>query len=310
MQPPLEMQYQNVVSAFYSTKWAIMPEVMPRLVSVVNNWSVGLKASRAEIDALLEARARPLKQVDGKVAVLPLFGVVAQRLNILDEISGGTSTEMFGKMFDDAISNSKVGAVVLNIDSPGGSVYGVAELADKIFAARGKKPILAVANSLAASAAYWIGTAADQLIVTPSGEVGSIGVLAMHVDFSKCNEMAGVQPTYIYAGKYKVEGNPDEPLDPEAKGAIQQEVDAYYDMFTKAVARNRDVSVQAVRSGFGEGRVVTASRAKEMGMVDRVETLDGVLSTLTSGGSGGSGRRAESQDRARVWRQKLRKAEA
>ena len=87
-------------------------------------------------------------------------------------------TEAFGAAFDRAAADSSIGAIVLNIDSPGGSVYGVEELADKIYKARGTKPVYAVANSLAASAAYWIGSAASQLYVTPSGEVGSIGVLA------------------------------------------------------------------------------------------------------------------------------------
>lgn len=278
------MHYHNVVGMFFDTTWAIMPESMPKLVQVVNRWAVGVKLDKEAVQEITAARPRKLESVEGGVAVLPLFGVVAQRMNIMQEVSeGGTSTEMFGAAFDRAIGDSTVGAVVLNIDSPGGSVYGVEELTDKIYKARGSKPIYAVANSLAASAAYWIGSAADQFFVTPSGEAGSIGVLAMHTDWSSFNEKMGVTPSYIYAGKYKVEGHSDAPLDAEAKRAIQASVDGYYDSFLSAVARNRNVSAKTVRNDFGEGRVLRAQKAAEAGMVDGVKTLETVVSELVRG---------------------------
>lgn len=278
------MHYHNVVGSFFDNTWAIMPEAMPKLVQVVNRWALGVKLDKEAVQELVAARPRKLESVEGGVAVLPLFGVVAQRMNVMQEISeGGTSTEMFGAAFDKAIGDSTVGAVVLNIDSPGGSVYGVEELADKIFKARGSKPIYAVANSLAASAAYWIASAADQFFVTPSGEAGSIGVLAMHADWSQFNEKVGVTPTYVYAGKYKIEGHPDAPLDAEAKRAIQASVDGYYDSFLGAVARNRNVSSKTVRNDFGEGRVLRAKQAAEAGMVDGVKTFEAVVSELVRG---------------------------
>lgn len=280
------MQYQNVVGLFFDNTWAMMPEAMPKMVQVVNRWAVGVKLDKTAVQELMAARPRKLESVDGGIAVLPLFGVIAQRMNIMQEVSeGGTSTEMFGAMFDKAIAEPSIGAVVINIDSPGGSVYGVEELSDKIHKARGTKPIYAVANSLAASAAYWIGSAADQFFVTPSGEAGSIGVLAMHADWSKFNEKLGVNPTYISAGKYKVEGHPDAPLDGEAMQAIQSSVDSYYASFTEAVARNRGTTTRDVRSGFGEGRVVRAKQASEQGMADGVKTLEAVIGELVRGSS-------------------------
>lgn len=277
------MHYHNVVGTFFDNKWAMMPEVMPKLVQVVNRWAVGVKLDKeAAAEVVAAGRPRKLETVDGNVAVLPVFGVIAQRLSMMSELSeGGTSTEMLGATFDRAMADSSIGAIVLNIDSPGGSVYGVEELANKIYNARGTKPIYAVANSLAASAAYWIGTAADKLFVTPSGEVGSVGVLAMHVDYSNFNEKMGVTPTYIHAGKYKVEGHSDAPLNDEAKEAIQASVDGYYDSFTGAVAKHRGVSQRDVKSGFGEGRVVRAAKAAEMGMADGVKTLEEVLKEMT-----------------------------
>jgi capsid assembly protease len=278
------MHYQNVVGSFFDNTWAIIPEAMPKMVQVVNRWAVGVKLDKQAVADIMAGRPKKLESVEGGVAVLPLFGVVSQRMNMMQEISeGGTSTEMFGLAFDKAMADASVGAIVLNIDSPGGSVYGVEELGDKIYKARGTKPIYAVANSLAASAAYWIGTAADKLFVTPSGEVGSVGVLAMHVDYSKFNEAVGVNPTYIHAGKYKVEGHSDAPLDDEARRAIQESVDSYYDSFTDAVARHRGVASRDVRSGFGEGRVVRAAQAAQKGMADGVRTLESVLTEIMRG---------------------------
>jgi signal peptide peptidase SppA len=275
------MHFPHVVGSFFDNTWAMMPEAMPRMVQAVNRWANGVRLDKEALQEILAARPKKLEAVEGNVAVLPLFGVVAQRMNIMQEISeGGTSTEMFGAAFDRAIADPSVEAVVITIDSPGGSVYGVEELADKIFKARGTKRVYAVANSLAASAAYWIGSAAEQLYVTPSGEVGSIGVLCMHVDQSKFNEQVGINPTYIYAGKHKVEGHSHAPLDADALAAFQAGVDSYYDSFTDAVARHRGVKQRDVKGGFGEGRVVRAKAAVEAGMADGVKSYEQIIGEL------------------------------
>jgi signal peptide peptidase SppA len=175
------------------------------------------------------------------------------------------------------VADESVGAIVIDIDSPGGSVFGTPELADEILKARGAKPIIAVANSNADSAAYWIASAADEIVGTPSSMVGSIGVWTMHVDFSKMDERVGMKVTYVSAGKYKVEGNEYEPLGEEAQAALQARVDEYYGMFVAAVAKGRGVTASAVRNGYGEGRVVTAKQALALGMIDRIGTLGQTL---------------------------------
>lgn len=245
------------------------------------HWAIAMEAvslaqlamPSAAIDR--EARAKAIRATSGRVAIINVEGVITQRAWWM-----GTTTEEISAAFSDAMDSSDISAIVLRVNSPGGSVYGVQELADQIYISRGGKQIIAVADSMAASAAYWLGTAADQLVVTPSGDVGSVGVFAMHVDWSKANEQFGVKPTYIYAGKYKVEGNPDEPLGAEAKASIQDSVNATYDAFVQSVARHRGVTASAVRSGFGQGRLVDARAAKEIGMADRVESFRDVLSKL------------------------------
>ena len=157
---------------------------------------------------------------------------------MVDDISGpgGTSTERLGHQIDAAVNDDSIKTIILDIDSPGGSVAGVPEVADKIFKARDKKPVVAVANSMAASAAYWIGSAAQELVVIPSGMVGSIGVISAHTDVSKFEENQGFKTTLITAGKFKAEGNMFEPLGTEALESIQSVVDEYYDSFVSAVA--------------------------------------------------------------------------
>jgi signal peptide peptidase SppA len=170
----------------------------------------------------------------------------------------------------------------MDVDSPGGSVFGVHELSQKIFEARGRKPIVAIANSEAYSAGYYVASAADELWVTPTGMVGSIGVLSMHVDWSKSNEQQGLGVTYIHAGKYKVEGNADAPLDKESRAEMQRHVDRYYRMFVESVARNRATTVERVESEFGQGRIVGAQDAMRRGMADRVGTLEEAVQDVSA----------------------------
>ena len=227
------------------------------------------------------------------IAVLSLQGVIAQRMNMLVEYSGGTSTEIFGRQFDQAVSDKSISAIVLDVDSPGGEVFGVDELSQAIYSARGEKPILAVANSMMASAAYWIASAADEVAITPGGEAGSIGVVAVHVDTSKAAEMEGLAYSLISAGRYKVEGNAYAPLEEGAREMIQGRVDDYYDMFVAAVVRNRKMSAGQVRRGMGQGRMLGAKAAVAEGLVDRIETLDGSLQRVGRSRAGRSRTRAE-----------------
>jgi len=263
-------------------------------------YAAGNKFTAEEVQERIGAAQRPAARATGAVAVLPLYGVIAQRMGLMTETSGGTSTEQFTRQFRAALADTQIGAIVIDVDSPGGTVSGVEELSAEIYNARGTKPIVAVANSLAASAAYWIATAADELAVTPTGEVGSIGVLAAHEDDSAFYEAQGIKTTLVSAGKYKGEANRYEPLSEEARAYLQERVNDYYDLFVRAVARNRGVGAQAVREGFGEGRVVGAKQAKALNMVDRIATLDETIERLQRG------RRSRAQAQAEIERRERR----
>lgn len=280
------MNHQMLIAEFLATPWALMPERLNAVTAVMARWSQNVPASAdvlAAIDAdrsVRDARRQTATAVSsGGIAVLPLYGVVTQRGNMVDDVSGpgSVSTQQFASALRQALADDTVSQILIDIDSPGGSVYGVSELADEITQARSQKPVVAVANSLAASAAYWIGCSASEFYVSPGGEVGSIGVWQAHFDHSQALAAEGVKPTLISAGKFKVEGNPYAPLDDDAQAFMQSRVDDYYASFTKAVARGRGVPIAQVREGMGQGRVLGADAAMAQNMVDGVATFDDMV---------------------------------
>ena len=285
------MNKQLLLSEFLTTPWALMPERLQAMSGILTRWSAGEPPSdetlfQVNTDRVLrDTRKQMAAASTGTgIAVLPLYGVVTQRGNMVDDISGpgSTSTQQFTSVLRQMLADDTVGQILIDIDSPGGSVYGVSELASEIVKARAQKPVIAVANSLAASAAYWIGCSASEFYVTPGGEVGSIGVWQAHFDYSKALEEEGVKPTLISAGKFKVEGNPYVPLDKQAQAFMQSRVDDYYNAFVEAVAVGRGVSISDVRDGMGEGRVLGADAALAMNMVDGISTFDEVLAKMQS----------------------------
>ncbi len=283
------MNKQLLISEFLTTPWALMPERLQAMTAVLTRWSSDEPPKEETLfqvntDRVMRDTRKQFSasSAGAGIAVLPLYGVITQRGNMVEDISGpgSTSTQKFTSALRQVLADDTVAQILIDIDSPGGSVYGVSELAAEIMKARTQKPVVAVANSLAASAAYWIGCAAGEFYVTPGGEVGSIGVWQAHFDYSKALEDEGVKPTLISAGKFKVEGNPYVPLDLEALSFMQSRVDDYYNAFAKAVAKGRGLTVNDVREGMGEGRVLGADAALAAKMVDGVATFDEVLAKM------------------------------
>jgi signal peptide peptidase SppA len=278
------MRYSAIVRAVYSSVWAILPEKLEAIAAFLHLKVAGgfaapelIAAIRAE-NEIAAARMKSLSaDKPGSVAVLPLYGIINQRVS--GDVSGpsGTSVQEFTQQLRQAVNDPNVKAIVIDVDSPGGSVSGVDELATEIFNAKKQKKITAVSNCLCASAAYWLASQASEVCVSPSSLTGSIGVYQLHEDDSEALASQGVKVSLISAGKYKTEGNNFQPLDDEARTAMQAMVDDFYSLFTKAVARGRGVAVKAVVNGFGQGRVLTAQDAVKQNLADRVATLDEVL---------------------------------
>lgn len=237
-------------------------------------------------ESLAAAPRKPrLPKVEGNVAVMPLYGMITQRGSIWQEMMGGTSTQGFGAAFTRAINHDQVSAVVIDVDSPGGTVAGVEELGDIIHQGAQIKPVAAVANSSANSAAYWLASQAGpgRFFAAPAADVGSIGVYRMHVDESELAAQQGVRVEFMGMPEYKTEGNPYSPLTQEAREHNLAQVQQSYDAFTKAVARGRGITAGQVKANYGKGRSFHANHAAEMGMVDGIKTLGAVLQEMGVG---------------------------
>lgn len=269
-----------------STPWAMQPERMAAYAGfLAGRYAGGAAQRKGPADGPPEAQAAATSRSgarSGSIAVVGVYGTIMQRSTMMNLCDGGTSTQAISQALRQANADDSISAIVLDIDSPGGSVYGIAELAAEVRASA--KPVTAVSNSLAASAAYWIGTAASEFFVTPGGEVGSIGVWMAHEDWSKALAESGVDITLISAGKFKTEGHPYGPLPTEAKDFMQSRTDDYYGAFTRDVAKGRKCSVDAVRGGMGQGRVLGATQAKAEGMIDDVLTFDQVIRRVQRAG--------------------------
>ena len=248
--------------AMATSPWALMPEC---LAAVTHPFAQPPQARPVV--------SRNPSSSPAAIAVLSLTGVITQHPDWM----GDTSLDGFMADFMAAMNDPAVGALLISIDSPGGSVYGVQEVSELMRSMREQKPVVAFANSLAASAAYWIGCSASRFYCTPGGEVGSIGVWQAHMDISGMLTNAGIHTTVISAGKYKTEGNPYQPLDSDAQAFMQSRVDDYYTAFVDAVAQARGVAPDVVRNNMGQGRVLGARDALQQNMIDGVMTLPQVL---------------------------------
>jgi signal peptide peptidase SppA len=285
------------VLAIHEPTWAAMAEVLE-----LQRRGATLTRQEAAARADLTPRV-PASASARAIAVLPLFGLLFHRGGgLLAWLFGGTSLPAFTEAVREAATDPNIRTIMLHVDSPGGDVTGTPEAAEAVFAARQRKRVVAAIDGLGASAAYWIAAQAHEVIASPSSQVGSIGVLAVHTDVSRADEAAGLRRTIIASSRFKAEGTPFEPLSKEARAHLQSRVDEAGAMFTAAVARGRGVAVAAVRGPeFGEGRAYFAGDAVGRGLVDRLATLQAAIGAeATRMGD------AAAYDRAQAWYLELR----
>lgn len=302
-------EIERILEAASHSVWLIDEAKAHQILAFLSLRAGGPAAVSAELEAapqemqVFEASgvSAPSGVASGRVYVIPVHGTIFPRANMMSAFSGGVSLSQFQQQFRQAAEDTDARAIVLDIDSPGGVVDLVQETAAMIRGARrAGRPIIAVANTLAASAAYWLASAADEIVISPSGMVGSIGVFTHHDDLSARAERDGIRRTYVYEGPRKVERNPFAPLGDEARAALQSSVRATYEAFTKDVAAGRGVPVSVVRADpeqadrhFGGGRAYHAREAVRLGMADRIESFDQVLTRLTKGQPARRARRAD-----------------
>ncbi|APR98969.1 S49 family peptidase [Wolbachia endosymbiont of Folsomia candida] len=205
------------------------------------------------------------------VAIVPIYGILTKNPGTFDDILGMTSYERIRFQIEEALGNDKVETILLDIDSPGGEVNGIFDLADFIYESRSKKKIVAIANDDAYSAAYAIASSAEKVFVTRTSGVGSIGVIASHIDQSGFDEKQGIKYTTIFAGSRKNDLNPHEPINSEGLESLRGEIDRLYGMFVQLIARNRNLSIEAVKST--EAGLYFGQKAIEIGIADGIITF-------------------------------------
>ncbi|MBY0243179.1 MAG: S49 family peptidase [Burkholderiaceae bacterium] len=272
------------ISDILNAPWAIEPS---RLVEMHAIYAAHLRGEVADIGAIEARIGKPLDnqprsyEIRDGVAILPVEGVIAKKMNMFSRISGGASSQMLNQYVSDALADAAVHSIVLAIDSPGGAVDGTQILADTILAGRAKKPIVAHGSGTVASAAYWIGSAARNVYIADGTTmVGSIGVVTSHTDVSAEQTARGIKTTEISAGKYKRIASQYTPLTAEGRQSIQDQIDYLYSLFVGAVAQHRAVSVDVVLEKMADGRVFTGQQAIDAGLVDGILTLDALIAKL------------------------------
>ena len=271
---------------------AVTPEFAAALQDLAEFEASGVPLTADERAARLGRSAPPALPGATGVGVISIGGVIGPQSQA-DYVD--TTVERIAAEFDAHLSDPRVGTILLNIDSPGGLVYGTPELAARIAAGRSQKRIVAYTGGLMASAAYWLGSAAHEIVAAPSAQVGSIGVYTIHADVSRMLENAGVHVSIIKAGANKAEGAPFAPLSATDRANIQARIDDYYQQFVGAVAAHRGVTPAQVQAGYGAGSVLNARPAFGAGLIDRVATFDDLLAGLTGASGGRMATRAETE---------------
>lgn len=239
----------------------------------------GPEAAQAAMQAYEQREQGP--RMCGDVAIIDICGCLTHRAGWLGAFFGLVGVADLQQKFRAALADPAVKTIVFRFDSPGGEVTMIPEFAAEIFAARGQKPIVAVADTLVASAAYWLAAQCETIYTPVSGRLGSIGVYTEHMDVSAYLEQQGVKVTLISYGAHKTDGNPYQPLPEDVKARIQARVDELGADFENDVARGRKVSRKDVSETFGQGDVFRGKQAIALGMADKLGTFAQVLARLT-----------------------------
>jgi signal peptide peptidase SppA len=270
------MRLPHLASKIFGTPLLIHRAKLDVILAVLGE-RMNIQAPDVEL-ALPAPRAAPAGAPG--VAVIPVYGTLVKRTLGLDAASGLTSYGELAALLDAALADPRVAGILLDIDSPGGEVSGNFELARKVRQAADIKPVWAVADDSAFSAAYAIASAANRVVVTETGGVGSIGVIALHVDQSAKDANDGYRYTAITAGAHKNDFSPHEPLTDAAKAELQAEVDRLYNLFVDHVAAMRGLPAEAVRAT--EAALYFGPNAVAAGLADAVGTLDATLAEFST----------------------------
>jgi len=258
----------KVLQAMGMYPWAIQRQELDKIIAIATRCN-DIEAVRAKIGKPLN-NDRKTEVRDG-IAIIPINGSIFRYANLFTEVSGGTSTQKLAIDFNQAMADNEVKGIMFDIDSGGGQANGISELSDMIFNAKGTKPIKTYIGGSGASAAYWIGSATDEVIINTTGMAGSIGAMLTYDDDTKKLKSEGIKEVKIISSVSPLKN---------ADSELQSMVDTLGQLFVEDVAKNRNVSVDTVLEKFGKGGLFIGRDAVSAGLADRVGTFEDVLSSF------------------------------
>ena len=276
----------------FPSLWAILETELSKLEVLYKGFTTDMiagleKDSKLVFDGLEETQTRlsPDVSIVNNVGILRIEGVITQKSDIFTMIFGGATLDTLAEDFRSLVENDDIDTIILDIDSPGGTVSGVQEFANMVFDAREKKRIISISSSIMASAAMWIGAAADIVLISGGTVVtGSIGVLTTHVDVSGLEQDLGIKTTEITAGREKRIASTFAPLTDVGRSTLQAQVDKIMEVFVGDIAKFRGVSDQEVRSNMADGKTFIGDNAVKAGLVDDIKAFDLLIETINDGG--------------------------
>lgn len=260
----------RVLEAVLGQPWAITVDAYETILTVLQRENPDPQTIAAEIGVELD-NTRTVT-VRNNVATIPIMGPLVPRADFFSEVSGLTAMEAVARDFTTALEDDEVGAILLAMDSPGGTAAGTAELAELIREARGVKPVIAQVTDMAASAAFWIATAADEVVTTTTGVLGSVGVIHSFIDDTEAMAQRGFRRIDVVSSRA-----PKKRADPttkEGRAQIQETLDDLEAAFIDALVHHRGVSEKTVVEQFGQGDVVIGRKALKANMADRIATFE------------------------------------
>lgn len=287
-QPSKSAILSRISTRVFGTPLLIQPEKL----AVILRSDVGPRLTGAtfEVEGLPKAPAAKSKDerserkdywvTSNGIAIIDVSGSLVNRSSWMDAWSGMTSYNQIQEEVADAVADSLIKGIVLRVDSCGGECAGCYDLADYLYSVRGAKPLWAAVDDQAFSAAYMIASACSKVFVSRTGGVGSVGVVAMHLDQSGYDEKIGLKYTALYAGAHKTDFNSHKPLTDAAKNELQGEIDRLYQMFVESVARNRNLSAKHVAET--EARLFFGDRAIEARMADELLPFGQVVEQMSA----------------------------
>jgi signal peptide peptidase SppA len=269
--------------------WAILPEELSKLEAAYAKYAeteIKVEEPEAFLDLGTSTGLSRNIQIIDNIGVLKIEGVITPKSDIFTEIFGGAALDVLTNDFKTLLENDDIDTIILDIDSPGGSIAGVATFADMIFRARDEKTIIAHSSSVMASGAMWIAAAAERVLISDNTvATGSIGVLTTHLDFEIFNIQQGIIPTEVVAGKQKRVASQLKPLTSEGRAMLQQRVDHLMDVFVGEVARFKNITTQLVSVNMADGKVFIGDQAVKAGLVDDIISFDLLIETISDGGN-------------------------